>query len=210
MYLPASELQQYKGQLTCPYCIMDMRDEDRKRDQPHPEESKFDKLPYIESCERCGRDLHGKVYILNDKKLCKSCVDDEKNKWELVSGAPTGPGQRISLTPIKNKKKTDLITFIISETLYVLQLKKRPVVREITVYNSKMPIGVAKPMAEERATIKKEETKPETEGLMAIKSTLVPVKSKTSVEKPTTAKSTKSKKPKRTKFTNHTGPTKKV
>lgn len=166
MYLPASELQQYKGQFTCPYCIMDMRDEDRRIEQSVTKKPKVEILAYNERCERCGRDLEARVYIVNGKKLCKSCVDAEKNTWELVSGSPMGAGQKISVKPIIQKKKMGLLSAFISEALYALKLKRKPV-EEIVVYDTKMPIQYAKPMTEK--PMQKDEKKPETEGLMVIK-----------------------------------------
>ncbi|VVC04755.1 Uncharacterised protein [Candidatus Bilamarchaeum dharawalense] len=198
MYLPASELQQYNGQFTCPYCIMDMRDEDRRRNEVHIDRPKIQELVYSETCDRCGRDLEGRVYILNDKKLCKTCLDSEKDKWELVSGAPMGAGQRISLKPIIEQKKMGVLSTIISETLYLLRLKKKPNIREIIIYDPKMPIKHAKPMAE-GALLKTDEKKPETEGLMPIQqenkqlSTIVPLQGKIPISKVETEKPTKDK-----------------
>jgi len=167
MYLPATELQQFNGQWTCPYCIMDIRDEERKRDEPKSKRPKLDVLPYPERCERCGRDLEGIVYLLNDRKLCKSCLDEEKDKWELVSGAPMGSGQKISVTPIRDRKNTSLFVEVVSEILYALKVKKRPV-KQIVSYDTKMPIAQAKPLTE-TPILQSEDKKPETEGLMAIR-----------------------------------------
>ncbi|MFH1520373.1 MAG: hypothetical protein ABID61_01885 [Candidatus Micrarchaeota archaeon] len=168
MYLPASELQYHKGQLACPYCIMDMRDEDRRINEPTIRKPKLTTIIYTEVCDRCGRNLEGLVYILNGRKLCKTCVDAEKTKWELVSGAPIGPGQKISLTPIIQRKKMGILSSIISETLYMLRLKKKPLIQHAIVYDAKMPIQYAKPMTEGRAVLKREEKKPQAEGLMPL------------------------------------------
>jgi hypothetical protein len=165
MYLPASELQQYRGQLTCPYCIQDMRDEDR-RSEYHEERPKLEALQVPEICERCGRDLEGRVYIWNGKKLCYKCVGDEQQKWGLVSGGPMGAPQKISLEPQKRKKKTSLIEAAISEILHVSGVKKKPQKVEIVEYSPKMPIKHAKPMAEESVKPLKNDRKPESEGLM--------------------------------------------
>lgn len=198
MYLPASELQYYNGQLTCPYCIMDMRDEDRKNNEPTIKKPKLQTIIYVEICDRCGRNLESLVYILNGRKLCKTCVDDEKTKWELVSGAPIGPGQKISLAPIIQSKKMSILSAIISETLYMLRLRKKPVIRHAIVYTAKMPIQYAKPIAEGRAVLKKEEKKPQAEGLMPISNEPKKLIQKLPDEKSKQSKQKKSQLPKRT------------
>src|SRR5512143_3467213 len=89
MYLPSAELQQYRGQLTCPYCIQDLRYADTRAEEYHEEKHKLEVIQYPEQCERCGRDLEGRVYIWNGKKLCKKCMEDEQDsKWGLVGGGP--------------------------------------------------------------------------------------------------------------------------
>ncbi|MFH0885025.1 MAG: hypothetical protein V1861_04905 [Candidatus Micrarchaeota archaeon] len=168
MYLPAAELQQYRGQWMCPYCVQDMRDADRKAEEPAADKGKphLDVVSYLEQCERCGRDLESRVYIWNGKRLCKSCVNDEQEKWGLMGGGPMAAPYRISLEPEKKRKKTSIIESIISETLHLLGIKKKGM--EIIVIDSKMPIKYAKPMAEKPMESGKRagERKPETEGIM--------------------------------------------
>jgi hypothetical protein len=170
MYLPAAELQQYRGQWMCPYCVQDMRDADRKAEEPAPDKGKphLDVVSYLEQCERCGRDLDRRVYIWNGKRLCKSCVDDEQEKWGLVGGGPMAAPYRISLKPEKTRKKTGIIESLISETLYLFGIKKKKEL-EIIVMDAKMPIQHAKPMAEKamESGKKADERKPETEGIMS-------------------------------------------
>src|SRR3989338_1947758 len=72
MYLPAGELQTFKGQLTCPYCIMDLKDEDRRieeRSRVKERDNYASQDQLVEHCERCGRELNT-VYYLNGKRLC--------------------------------------------------------------------------------------------------------------------------------------------
>jgi hypothetical protein len=80
------------------------------------------------------------------------------------------------MAPIIQGKKMNLLSAIISETLFALRLKKKPV-REVIVYDAKMPIQHAKLMTE-KPMIKKDEKKPETEGLMQIPATKNPPKTK--------------------------------
>ena len=184
MYLPASELQQYKGQLVCPYCLQDSRAEDRRSEEHvvDMERPKVEILRVPEQCERCGRDLEGRVYIWNGRKLCKHCLDDEKNTWGLVGGGPMGPVQRIRVDVEQNRKKTSLIEHAMSELLYMLRLKKRPV-REVIVYSTKMhdEIGAAKPLAEKEIMKDAGKKTPQViavEGLMESKKPLRPNKAK--------------------------------
>jgi YgiT-type zinc finger domain-containing protein len=148
MYLPSSEMQQYRGQWTCPICIQDMRSEERRSRDYGRGKERFRVLAVPEYCERCGRDLTT-VYILNGKKLCSSCVSAEQENWGLVGGGPSGAKQRISVTPIKAKKKEALIVVMFNELLARVGLKKREV--EIVAVEPKMPIRHAKPMSEGRA-----------------------------------------------------------
>jgi hypothetical protein len=167
MYLPASELQQYRGQYTCPYCIMDLRDADRRAEEYHEEKHKLEVLQYPETCERCGRDLEGRVYVWNGRKLCRKCLEDEQDsKWGLVGGGPMHAPQRISLKPEQRRKQTSIIENALSELFIFLRLKKRPV-EEIVVYDQKMPIQRAKPMAEQPMEAKPDQQhRPQAEGII--------------------------------------------
>ncbi len=84
MYLPNLELQMYMGQWYCPYCVMDLRDQNK----PHHEKTQKRNTQTIkhEYCERCGKLLKTTVYILNGRKLCKTCLDSEKDDH-----GPTSP-----------------------------------------------------------------------------------------------------------------------
>jgi predicted amidophosphoribosyltransferase len=176
MYLPVTELQQYRGQWTCPYCIQDLRDEDRRMEQPAAKEDKhtIDVLTYSERCERCGRDLEGRVYIWNGKRLCRKCLGDEQDSWELVSGKPLGPAERIRVDVTKEARKTSLMEAITSEILVALRLKRRKI-QEIIVYPNSMKseIRAAKPMAEKDIKEKREASPIEVEGLMERKAAVI-------------------------------------
>jgi hypothetical protein len=169
MYLPAAELQQYRGQLTCPYCIQDLRYADARENEYVQEKHKLEVIQYPEQCERCGRDLEGRVYIWNGKKLCKKCMEDEQDsKWGLVGGGPMHAPQRMSLKPENERKQKSFIENALAELLYTLRLKKRPVTEAI-IYGQKMPIQRAKPMNEEELMGqrgKKTDRKPQAEGII--------------------------------------------
>ncbi len=94
MYLPSTELQNYRGQLTCQYCIMDLRDAERKHEERErkpeqiaekrlggrSEEEHLSHIPDDERCDRCRRKM-SIVYIFNNRKLCEICVHVEKEEW---------------------------------------------------------------------------------------------------------------------------------
>lgn len=167
MYLPVTELQQLRGQWTCPYCIQDVRDEERRMNQPAGGEEKhhLDVLTYPERCERCGRELEGQVYIWNGRRLCRKCLGDEQDSWELVTGKPLGPGERLRVDVTKEAKKKSFMESITSEILVAFGLKKKKVT-EVIIYpqSMKSEIGAAKPMAEK--DMKKAQPVIEVEGLM--------------------------------------------
>jgi hypothetical protein len=162
MYLPATELQQYRGQLVCPYCLQDMRSEDRRSEAPQ-EKGAAQELSYPERCERCGRNLEGRVYIWNSKTLCKSCLEEEKKAWDIVGGGPSHGSQRSSVIPMRKAKQKSLLESIISDFLALLGLKKKE--PEIIVVEPNAPVAHIKPMAE-RIRRKDGTNVPEAEGIM--------------------------------------------
>lgn len=163
MYVPASELQQYRGVWACPYCVQDMRDEERRGGAP--EKPHVHALPHPETCERCGRELDERVYIWNNRRLCRNCLDEEQATWGVVGGRPGHAGVRISAIPVARAKRQSLIESAIGNFLALLGIRKKE--QEIVVVEGKMPIGHAKPLAEKRMA--KEERKPESEGIMTRK-----------------------------------------
>lgn len=199
MYLPASELQQYRGQWSCPYCVQDMREEDRKKTEYKPEKPRLDVLQYSEQCERCGKSLESRVYIFNGKRLCKSCLEHEQEKWGLMGGGPMGPVQRIRVDVEKKQKERSILDRTISEFLYIVGVKKRYPVKEIVVYEQKMKseISAAKPMSDvvafnpiEDKTVAKpkkkslieEAKKPKQEGIISLENVKKPKKKKKDYE----------------------------
>jgi len=59
-------------------------------------------ISYAETCERCGKNL-GHVYLWNKKRLCKSCLEAEQDKWVLFTGSPNSAPQRVSMRPLKKE-----------------------------------------------------------------------------------------------------------
>jgi hypothetical protein len=161
MYVPASELQQYKGVWACPYCIQNMRDEDRKASAP-AERPHVPAVSYSEACERCGRALGDRVYIWNNRRLCKTCLEEEQASWGVVGGGPGRSGVRISVVPAKKARQRSLIEAAIGNLLALLGMKKKE--PEIVVVEPMASIAHAKPMAERRMA--KEKPGPQSEGIM--------------------------------------------
>jgi ribosomal protein S14 len=156
MYLPATELQQYRGQLTCPYCIQDLRAEDRAITDAaeHPQgKPRLEAVQEPERCERCGRDLQNRVYIWNGRKLCRKCLDDEQDTWGLVTGKPMGPAQRIRVGTAERKER--FLERMAGDFLALIGLRRKQV-KEVVVYGPRMQgeIIAAKPMAEKTAAMR--------------------------------------------------------
>ncbi len=102
MYLPASELQTYRGQLTCQYCMMDLKDEQRRMEERGSETRKDHYVSeeiIEEHCDRCGRELRT-VYYYNGKHLCSTCLEEEKKEWKTVGGE----GPPMSMYKVKEEK----------------------------------------------------------------------------------------------------------
>lgn len=169
MYLPASELQQYRGQWTCPICIQDMRYQDQRASEYRHDKDPLRVLSYVEQCERCGRNLET-VYVWNGRKLCKRCMEEEQESWGLVGGGPSGSSQKVSMQALKISKQKSLLQFLIDEFLALLGLRKKRVSQVVTVepVEIKMPISRAKPMQEGRMEKKKYKTA-KVEGLMKVR-----------------------------------------
>ncbi len=144
MYLPMSELQQYKGQWICPNCLMDAKDADNYR---------MRRYTYNERCARCGREID-RLYTWNGRRLCITCLNDEQSKWGMVGGGPMGGGSRI-MSPIKEDGSEGLLSRIISSILIRLGLKKRKEPEIIALEREHTPFEKAKTMNE--STMKEKE-----------------------------------------------------
>jgi|GEM_PF-2963736 len=131
MYVPASELQQHKGQWMCPICISNARADDARMKEAKSPTYKKNDYPmqvhsYEETCERCGRTLVT-VYFLNGKKLCEDCLHGEQDKWEIVSG--DRPPMTPNVVPVEAQRKSALRKFferLFSELLGLFGVKWRP------------------------------------------------------------------------------------
>ena len=102
MYLPKTELVMWRGQLYCQYCLQDLRDEEIRKTKAIEEQGRHyehkgkaytKKEVKLSYCENCGRALYT-VYIVNGKKLCKTCSDKEVKKLK---------GQGVYVRPIRYK-----------------------------------------------------------------------------------------------------------
>lgn len=117
MYLPSTELQQYKGQLVCPYCLMGMREEDRGLEDRAGAEKTGEGYVTGEACDRCGRQLTT-VYYYGGRKLCANCFEDAKRDWKDVGGErPPMPMYRITEASAREKGKAGFLESFIAELL---------------------------------------------------------------------------------------------
>ncbi|MEK6982161.1 MAG: hypothetical protein AABX38_04485 [Candidatus Micrarchaeota archaeon] len=115
MYLPVTEMQQYRGQLCCQYCIADLRSENRSREQPTEKLSNKDPSSHEsdlepEYCDICKKKL-STVFILNGLKMCENCAEKEKKKWK-GTGSEKPPMWMIRVKESKKDKQSILISFI--------------------------------------------------------------------------------------------------
>ncbi len=123
MYLPATELQLFQGQFTCPYCIMDLRDRERKSSEGVSEKRSEHggSLEQAEKCERCSRTMTI-VYFYNGRMLCGNCVNDEKSSWKDVGG------ERPPLTMFRvrdeKEKQRGLFAFLAALLQRILEILK--------------------------------------------------------------------------------------
>jgi len=174
MYLPASELQQYRGMWTCPYCIQDMRDEDKRATEYKAPEYKapeykttkqpLEVISYPETCERCGKDAEF-LYLWNGRMLCKSCLGEEQKKWGLMGGGPTGSAQAIPVRMVREAKKKSFIEAAVSNFLAVFGFKAKPrPPEELPRPKMSRDIEHARPMMEQKE--KPEKASIEVEGPM--------------------------------------------
>jgi hypothetical protein len=126
MYIPATELQQYKGQWMCPYCLNDMRDEERRQDERgSAAEKKSEGYTSGETCDRCGRTLTT-VYYYGGRRLCSNCFDDARREWKDVGGErPPMPMYRVTEQAAGEKGKMGFIESLFAELLGRLGIKVR-------------------------------------------------------------------------------------
>lgn len=154
----------------CPYCVQDMRDEDRKKSEYVAEKPRLEAYQIPEQCDRCGRDLENHVYFWNGRKLCRKCVEAEQDKWGLVGGGPMAAPYRVTLKPERRRKKMSLIESLIGDALQLLGLRKRKEGDIVPAERRSMPIERARPMAEKPMIAKPEaseaERRPKAEGII--------------------------------------------
>jgi len=154
MYLPATEMQWYKGQLHCQYCIMDLRDEDKRNEKMIMEKDKYIKAETIhETCQRCGRIL-SIAYFYNGKKLCETCMEEERKDWEKKGG------ERPPMTPYRISSEQGILSsmlhHIIKKILIALGFKREKTDGiEIVSAKKRVKKRRVKPMSESlRKTVK--------------------------------------------------------
>lgn len=92
--------KQVCGVYACPLC---------SHSSGAPDASVFDRqlraqpIAVDERCERCGTTIHGSVFILHGKAMCKECLVYEQDRWEIVPAKPDKGGVRVRIIMGKPK-----------------------------------------------------------------------------------------------------------
>ena len=166
MYLPATEMQWYKGQLHCQYCIMDLKDEDKRAEERGKDKFVRAEASH-ETCQRCGRIL-SIAYFYNGKKLCETCMEEERKDWKRQGGEkPPMMPYRVSS---EKGVLSSMLHHIIKKILNLLGLKREKTDGiEIVSAKKRVRKRRKKPMSESlRKTVKGDSPfnkKVESEGL---------------------------------------------
>jgi len=133
MYIPITELQQYKGNWICPNCLLEERQREEEETKPKKEKKELTTSPisYQNVCERCGREAEV-FYIFNGKRLCESCLKEEQEKAILKGRKPFA-----SPTKVVISKRKSFFQKIIDAILAFLGFKKKEGAEIIALENNK-------------------------------------------------------------------------
>lgn len=94
-----------------------------------------------EACQRCGSYLK-RAYILNGRRLCRRCVKEEQESWEIVSGESTSSKTKVR----KNTGKPKSAPRHFMEWLLIhLGIGKKALTEPLFVWQ-----GIRKPQAAKR------------------------------------------------------------
>jgi len=155
MYLPATELQQYKGQWLCPNCLLEEREREKEKEEAELKEKrpKTQELSYSTTCDRCGKETDV-LYIFNNKRLCASCLKEEQEKTQFTARRPFSPATKVVV-----RKGKPLLQRIIDAVLIFFGLKKKEKETEIiAIKNKKEPdVFAGKEPLKEKSSEKKVE-----------------------------------------------------
>lgn len=153
-YIPATEMQQYKGQWICPNCLQD----ERQREEGIKIKKEKIKLTtsiisYQNTCERCGREEEV-FYIFNGKRLCVFCLKEEQEKATLTGKKPFGQPTKVVI-----QRRKSFFQKIIDTVLAFLGIRKREA-EIVALKNKKMikePLIEKKPNKKIEAEVLSEE-----------------------------------------------------
>lgn len=184
MYVPVTELQNYRGQMYCPYCIQDLRDEEVSHDKITHEKPHLEPVPVVEKCERCGREVRGKILIWNGKKLCKDCVDEGKKEWQTVSATPKGGGNVVPIQNSSEKEANSTLLKKIDTLIGTMKNEKNSKKAEpelVALNKNEIELENSKKKQHPNLipTVMVSKAKPFTEGIINEKPTLVAIKKQT-------------------------------
>ena len=106
MYIPTSEMQQWKGQWICPNCRMDTEREDELKFEGKKRKDEGAGAETYEKpgrCQRCSRETKI-LYQFNGRKLCWYCLEDE-NSTDYSGAGPSGGAIRVQVRQEKSRRK---------------------------------------------------------------------------------------------------------
>lgn len=153
----------------CPYCLMQARDEDRRAREGPKKERYAPAVIYSERCERCGKDLR-RVYVWNGRKLCKSCLEEGKKTWGLVTGKPFSAPYRIRAGTGEKSVISRVLESIIDAILGIFGIKRRRRVSEVVVVSDVKKVAplpeFGKPLVSRDIREGRKERGPQEEGIM--------------------------------------------
>lgn len=105
MYIPKSEMQQWRGQWICPNCRMDAEREEERAPEKKREEEGAEAEMYEKPgrCERCGRETKI-LYSFNNRNLCWYCLEEE-DTTDYSGAGPAGGAIRVQLRGERSRRR---------------------------------------------------------------------------------------------------------
>lgn len=191
MYVPVTELQNYRGQMYCPYCIQDLRDEEISHNKYTAEKIHVDPVAVVEKCERCGKEVKGKILFWNGKKLCKDCVDEGKKEWQTVSATPKHGGNYVPVQSASEKENAESNSNLLKKIDRLIgvmkneKTSKKPEPQLVAISNYQIKNEIELENSKKKHTsntipdVLVSKAKPFTEGIINEKPTLVALKKQT-------------------------------
>ena len=145
MYVPSSELQQYRGQWTCPNCLLNAKEEYEKPPPPAQKHQKYgqQEISVKEKCSYCSRET-SVVYYYKGAVFCETCSELQKD-----SKGNKLPMAVFRLKPSKGKSLLARIAEFIINKILNRPKKKEDLIVEVKNYQDETIIEYEAPKDEE-------------------------------------------------------------